>query len=87
MQYATSCNTRHRLLQTTDSQHVTLKSILSWRTNRCIRHVYNLKKCKEYATKNQILAFDHSGLYQIIYKEFNIKSKKNKIILSMNIKI
>lgn len=52
MQYATSCNTRHRLLQTTDSQHVTLKSIWSWRTNLCIHHVYNLKKCKEYATKN-----------------------------------
>lgn len=51
MQYATSCNTRHRLLQTTDSQHVTLKSIWSWRTNLCILPVYNLKKCKEYATK------------------------------------
>ncbi len=62
MQYATSCNTRHRLLQTTDRQHVTLKSIWSWHTNLCIHPVYNLKKCKEYATKNQILAFDHSGL-------------------------
>lgn len=52
MQYATSCNTRHRLLQTTDRQHITLKSIWGWHTNLCIHHVYNLKKCKEYATKN-----------------------------------
>lgn len=79
MQYATSCNTRHCLLQTTDSQHVTLKSIWGWHTNLCIRHVYNLKKCKEYATKNQILAFDHSGLYQIIYKKFNTKARKTRL--------
>lgn len=51
MQYATSCNTRHRLLQTTDRQHITLKSILGWHTNLCILPVCNLKKCKEYATK------------------------------------
>lgn len=59
MQYATSCNTRHRLLQTTDSQHVTLKSIGSWRTNLCILPVYNLKKCKEYATKTK---FKHPSI-------------------------
>ena len=52
MQYATSCNTRHRLLQTTDRQHITLKSIWGWHTNLCILPVCNLKKCKEYATKN-----------------------------------
>lgn len=79
MQYATSCNTRHRLLQTTDSQHVTLKSIWGWHTNLCIHPVYNLKKCKEYATKNQILAFDHSGIYQIIYKKLNTKARKTRL--------
>lgn len=51
MQYATSCNAKHRLLQTTDRQHITLKSIWGWHTNLCILPVYNLKKCKEYATK------------------------------------
>ena len=79
MQYATSCNTRHRLLQTTDSQHVTLKSIWGWHTNLCIHPVYNLKKCEEYATKNQILAFDHSGIYQIIYKKLNTKARKTRL--------
>lgn len=79
MQYATSCNARHRLLQTTDRQHITLKSIWGWHTNLCIHPVYNLKKCKEYATKNQILAFDHSGLYQIIYKKPNTKARKTRL--------
>lgn len=53
MQYATSCNAKHRLLQTTDRQHITFKSIKGWHTNRCTHSVCNLKKCKEYATKTK----------------------------------
>lgn len=59
MQYATSCNAKHRLLQATDRQHITLKSIRGWHTNRCILSVYNLKKCKEYATKTK---FKHPSI-------------------------
>ena len=60
MKYATSCNARHRLLQTTDRQHITLKSIWGWHTNRCILSVCNLKKnAKEYATKTK---FKHPSI-------------------------